>query len=200
MKRPFNTPIVDDLNMNIFWVNFCRSKTGYTMQRIYTDLGKVASCNLGWWSAMFLYCFNLKNWKADYKSSLLVTLLIWPPAKIMLAVVKILFSVQMIASFDGDVKQLALAPSSSHITCKRMLNNPWNCSKRVGEVGHSVVVYLTCAVIGLGGRGKIQHGLKQLHSAPLHVDVRSHLSGFSALQVRRVGTVDLFIYLFILRS
>ena len=48
MKRPFNTPIVDShLNMKIIWVNFCRGKTGHTMQHSYTDLGKVASCNLG---------------------------------------------------------------------------------------------------------------------------------------------------------
>lgn len=48
MKRPFNTPIVDShLNMKIIRVNFCRGKTGHTMQHSYTDLGKVASCNLG---------------------------------------------------------------------------------------------------------------------------------------------------------
>ena len=51
MKRPFNTPIVDShLNMKIIRVNFCRGKTGHTMQRSYTDLGKAASCNLGWWN------------------------------------------------------------------------------------------------------------------------------------------------------
>ena len=44
------------------------------------------------------------------------------------------------------------------------------------------VVSLTYAVIGLGGLGEIKHGLRQLHSAPLHTDVRSHLSGSSALQ------------------
>ena len=61
------------------------------------------------------------------------------------------------------------------------------------------MVYLTCAVIGLGGRGEIQHGLKQLHSAPLHVDVRSHLSGFSAIQplaASEESLLCLFIYLF----
>lgn len=45
------------------------------------------------------------------------------------------------------------------------------------------MVYLTCAVIGLGGWDEIKRGLKRLHSAPLHVDVWSHLSGSSAIQV-----------------
>ena len=54
--------------------------------------------------------------------------------------------------------------------------------KRVGDVGPSGIVYLTYAVIGLGGWGEIKHGLKQLHSAPLHAYVWSHLSGFSAIQ------------------
>ena len=44
------------------------------------------------------------------------------------------------------------------------------------------MVYLTYAVIGLGGRGEIKHRLMQLHSAPLHVDVRSRLSDPSANQ------------------
>ena len=38
------------------------------------------------------------------------------------------------------------------------------------------------AVISLGGRDDIKHGLKQQHSAPLHADVRSHHSGSSAIQ------------------
>ena len=38
-----------------------------------------------------------------------------------------------------------------------------------------------CAVIGLGGRDDIKHGLKQQHSTPLHADVRSNLSGSSAI-------------------
>ena len=44
------------------------------------------------------------------------------------------------------------------------------------------MVYLTYAVIGLGGRGEIKHRLKQLHSAPLQADVRSRLSGPSVIQ------------------
>ena len=44
------------------------------------------------------------------------------------------------------------------------------------------MVYLTYAVIGLGGRGEIKHRLKQLHNAPLHADVRSRLSGPSVIQ------------------
>ena len=41
------------------------------------------------------------------------------------------------------------------------------------------MVYLTFAVIGLGGRGVIKTWTKV---APLHDDVRSHLSGSSAIQ------------------
>ena len=52
----------------------------------------------------------------------------------------------------------------------------------MGYLGASVVVYLTCAVIGLGGRGEIKYRLKQLHNAPLHADVRSRLSGPSVIQ------------------
>lgn len=51
-------------------------------------------------------------------------------------------------------------------------------------LGSGVMVYLTCAVIDLGGRGEMKHGLKWLHSAPLQVNVRSHLSripGLSAI-------------------
>ena len=38
------------------------------------------------------------------------------------------------------------------------------------------------AVTGLGGWDDIKDGLKQQHSAPLHADVRCHLSGSSAIQ------------------
>ena len=62
------------------------------------------------------------------------------------------------------------------------------------------MVYLICAVIGLGGRGEIIHGLKRLPKAPLHADVRSYLSGSSVIQPlaarEEIGTV-VFIYLFI---
>ena len=44
------------------------------------------------------------------------------------------------------------------------------------------MVYLTCAVIDLGGWGEITHGVMRQHSAPLKSDVRSHLSGSSAIQ------------------
>ena len=37
------------------------------------------------------------------------------------------------------------------------------------------MVYLTRAVIGLGGRGEIKQGLNGLHSGPLNFDFRSHL-------------------------
>ena len=62
------------------------------------------------------------------------------------------------------------------------------------------MVYLICAVIGLGGRGEIIHGLKRLPKVPLHADVRSYLSGSSVIQPlaarEEIGTV-VFIYLFI---
>jgi len=55
--------------------------------------------------------------------------------------------------------------------------------ERVRDVGLGVIVYLTFAVIGLGGWGETKHGMKRLHSAPLiHADIRSHLSGSSVIQ------------------
>ena len=55
--------------------------------------------------------------------------------------------------------------------------------ERVRDVGLGVIVYLTFAVIGLGGCGETKHGMKRLHSAPLiHADIRSHLSGSSVIQ------------------
>ena len=42
------------------------------------------------------------------------------------------------------------------------------------NVSPSVMVYLTCVIIGLGGQGEIKHGLKQQHSKLLHPDVWSH--------------------------
>ena len=62
------------------------------------------------------------------------------------------------------------------------VKDPGHRWKRVGYLGASVMVYLTYAVIGLGGRGEIKHRLKQLHDAPLHADVRSRLSGPSVIQ------------------
>ena len=38
------------------------------------------------------------------------------------------------------------------------------------------MVYLICSVFGLDGRGDSKNGLKRLHSAPLHADVRSQLA------------------------
>lgn len=32
------------------------------------------------------------------------------------------------------------------------------------NVSPSVMVYLTCVIIGVGGQGEIKHGLKQQHS------------------------------------
>ena len=65
---------------------------------------------------------------------------------------------------------------------------------------HGVMVYLICAVIGLGGRGEIIHGLKRLPKVPLHTDVRSYLSGSSVIQRlaarEEIGTV-VYIYIYI---
>ena len=62
-----------------------------------------------------------------------------------------------------------------------------------------VMVHLTCAVIGLGGWGEIMHGLKRQPAAPLHADVRSNLSGSSAIQPlaarEEIGTVVFFLLL-----
>ena len=55
------------------------------------------------------------------------------------------------------------------------------------------MVYLTCAVIGLGRRGEIIRGLKRQAAAPLHADVRSQLAGSSVIQPlaarEEIGTV-----------
>ena len=72
---------------------------------------------------------------------------------------------------------------SSTLVGRGRKKNPWHCSKRVGDVGPDVMVYLTRAVIGLGGRGVIKNtdwSWSGCKSAPLHADVRSHLSGSSA--------------------
>ena len=37
---------------------------------------------------------------------------------------------------------------------------------RVRDVGAGVIVYLTFAVIGLGGCGETKHGMKRLHTVP----------------------------------
>ena len=55
--------------------------------------------------------------------------------------------------------------------------------ERIRDVGPGVIVYLTFAVISLGGCGETKHGMKRLHSAPLiHADIQSHLSGSSVIQ------------------
>ena len=60
----------------------------------------------------------------------------------MLAVIKDLVSVQMIASLGGDVKPLALSPSYFLIDLKGTQKNPHCCSKRVGDIDPGSVVYL----------------------------------------------------------
>ena len=60
----------------------------------------------------------------------------------------------------------------------------WRLMERlVRDVGAGVIVYLTFAVIGLGGWGETKHEMTRLHSAPLiHAYIRSHLSGFPVIQ------------------
>lgn len=60
-------------------------------------------------------------------------------------------------------------------------------------LGSVVMVYLTCAVIDLGGRGEMKHGLKWLHSAPYKLTSDLTFRGFLVspqsrhlLQVRKV--------------
>ena len=79
--------------------------------------------------------------------------------EIMLVATKTPFSVQMIASLGSDNQPLALSlqPYTSigrRCTGKKM----WHCSKRVADVGPSVMVYLTCAIIGLGV-GKVRSNM-----------------------------------------
>ena len=75
--------------------------------------------------------------------------------------------------------------------------NPWHCSKRVGDVGPDVMVYLTCAVIGLGGRGVIKTWTEVAARVRLYM-LTSDLTSlvppqFSHwLQVRKVGTAYIF--------
>ena len=51
----------------------------------------------------------------------------------------------------------------------------------VGNVGPGVMVSLTRAVIGLGGRGEIKQGLNGLHNGPINFDVRSPGGGGGVL-------------------
>ena len=104
----------------------------------------------------------------------------------------------------GDVKPLALSPSSLYSSRKGTRKNPCHCSKRVGDVVPDVMVYLTCAVIGLGGRGVIKTWTEVAATVRLH-KLTSDLTSlvptqFSHwLQVRNVGTVYflLFHYFFL---
>ena len=91
----------------------------------------------------------------------------------------------MIASLGGDVKLLALSPS--------------------GEVGPEVIaiIYLTCAVIGLGGQGVIKTWTKVAARVRLYM-LTSDLTSlvppqFSHwLQVRKVGTAYYYFYYWII--
>ena len=94
-------------------------------------------------------------------------------------------SVQMIASIGRWRGRWPCLLYSTTSVGRGLKKKPWHCSKRVGDVGPDVMVYVTCAVIGLGGRGVIKNtdwSWSGCKSAPLHADVRSHLSGSSAIQ------------------
>ena len=107
----------------------------------------------------------------------------------------------------GDVKPLALSPSSLYSSWKGTRKNPCHCSKRVGDVVPNVMVYFTCVVIGLGGRGVIKTWTEVAAKVRLY-KLTSDLTSlvppqFSHwLQVRNVGTVYflLFHYFFFNQS
>ena len=81
--------------------------------------------------------------------------------------------------------------------------------KRVGDIGPDVIVYLTCAVIGLGGRGVIKTWTEVAARVRLYM-LTSALTSLVPLQfshwlkVRKVGTAhfllrpDRFLYLNVL--
>ena len=60
----------------------------------------------------------------------------------------------MIESLGGDVKPLAESPSSLHTNWKEC--KPLHCSKMVGCGVAVVMIYLTCAVIGLDSWGGVR--------------------------------------------
>ena len=63
------------------------------------------------------------------------------------------------------------------------------------------MVYLTCAIIGLGGRGEIKHGLKQQHSSPLNAYPRDAYFRFGHwLRLRKVGTPVYVILFYLFRK
>lgn len=61
--------------------------------------------------------------------------------------------------------------------------------------GPSVLVYLTGAIIGLGGRGEIKHGLKRQHS--MHLQLTSHLTSLRFLWNSATGWMFIYECLFI---
>ena len=96
------------------------------------------------------------------------------------------YSISLIRDLQegGDFKPLTLSPSSLYSSWKGTRKNPWHCSKRVEDIVPDVIVYLTCAVIGLGGRGVIKTWTEVAATVRLylHADVRSHFSGSYAIQ------------------
>ena len=78
--------------------------------------------------------------------------------------------------------------------------NPWHCSKRVADVVPDVVVYLTCAVMGLGGRGVIKIWTEVAARVRLYLVTSDLTSLFPPqfshwLQVRKVDTVYFSFFL-----
>ena len=57
----------------------------------------------------------------------------------------------MVASLGGEVKPLVLFSFILAHHLEGDINEPMTLSKTVGDVGPAVMVYVTCAIIGLGG-------------------------------------------------
>ena len=110
-------------------------------------------------------------------------------------VTKTPFSAQMIASLSGEVKPSVLFILTHHL--EGDIKEPI----RVGDIGPAVMVYVTCAVIGLGGWGEIKHGSGSIvHLYMLMPDLTSLVPPqFSHwLQVREGGTLVVVVAIFII--
>ena len=76
---------------------------------------------------------------------------------------------------------------------------PWHCSERVGDVRSDLMVCLTCAVIGLGGRGVIKTWTEVAARVCLYM-LTSDLTSLVPpqlslwLQVRKVCTANKYIF------
>ena len=99
----------------------------------------------------------------------------------------------MVASLGGEVKPLVLFSFILAHHLEGDKNEPMTLSKTVGDVGPAVMVYVTCAIIGLGGWGEIKHESgSTVHLYMLMSDLTSLVPPqFSLwLQVRKAGTLN----------